>query len=90
MDIPVEPTPHSHVDRRCLLFHAAQTSGRLMAREDQDGRLLWVCIDLGCVHFDRCESLVEYLGSGNDKPADCASYLSPGRTPTTPGTLPQS
>ena len=35
-------------------------------------------------------SLRSCLGSVNDKPADCASYLSPGRTPTIPGTLPQS
>ena len=63
MDIPVEPTPHSHVDRRCLLFHATQTSGRLVARDDQDGRLLWVCIDFGFVNSDRCEFLLEVSGN---------------------------
>jgi hypothetical protein len=59
MDLPVEPTAHCHVDGRCVLFHAAQTSGRLVAREGQNGRLLWVCIDLGRINFDRCESLLE-------------------------------
>ena len=34
MDLPVEPTPHSNVDGRCLLFHATETRGRLVARED--------------------------------------------------------
>jgi hypothetical protein len=58
MDLPVEPALDCHFDGRGVLLHAAETSGRLMARQDQDGRLFWMCIDLGRVDFDCRESLL--------------------------------
>jgi hypothetical protein len=85
MDLPVEPALDCHVDGRCFLLHAAETSGRLMARQDQDGRLFWMCIDLGRVNFDRRESLLGVLIV--EQTTDCDSSLSPGLTPTILGIL---
>jgi hypothetical protein len=87
MDLPVEPTTHCHVDCRCLLLHAIEASRRFLARQNQNGRLLWMCIDLGCVNFNRGESL---LGVAIvEQTTDSASYLSPGPTPTILGILRQ-